>query len=130
MMVKLFMDNNKMEKLIKRILKEESKREKMVNHFITSLIKPNGNFKEEYKDGRFDITDNNDNLVAVIFFNNRKDAMEVMVDEKVWDSLYEMFSMKTWDEVNNSLVKWFQENYDGLEEIEEVNTFDNAEYAY
>lgn len=130
MMVKLFMDNNKMEKLIKRILKEESKREKMVNHFITSLIKPNGNFKEEYKDGRFDITDNNDNLVAVIFFNNRKDAMEVMVDEKVWGSLYEMFSMKTWDEVNNSLVKWFQENYDGLEEIEEVNTFDNAEYAY
>jgi len=129
-MVKLFMDNNKMEKLIKRILKEESKREKMVNHFITSLIKPNGNFKEEYKDGRFDITDNNDNLVAVIFFNNRKDAMEVMVDEKVWGSLYEMFSMKTWDEVNNSLVKWFQENYDGLEEIEEVNTFDNAEYAY
>lgn len=129
-MVKLFMDNNKMEKLIKRILKEESKREKMVNHFITSLIKPNGNFKEEYKDGRFDITDNNDNLVAVIFFNSRKDAMEVMVDEKVWGSLYEMFSMKTWDEVNNSLVKWFQENYDGLEEIEEVNTFDNAEYAY
>ncbi len=129
-MVKLFMDNNKMEKLIKRILKEESKREKMVNHFITSLIKPNGNFKEEYKDGRFDITDNNDNLVAVIFFNNRKDAMEVMVDEKVWGSLYEMFSMKTWDEVNNSLVKWFQENYYGLEEIEEVNTFDNAEYAY
>jgi hypothetical protein len=124
------MDNNKMEKLIKRILKEESKREKMVNHFITSLIKPNGNFKEEYKDGRFDITDNNDNLVAVIFFNNRKDAMEVMVDEKVWGSLYEMFSMKTWDEVNNSLVKWFQENYYGLEEIEEVNTFDNAEYAY
>ena len=119
-----------MEDLIKKILKEESKREKLVNHFITSLIKPNGNFKEEYKDGRLDITDNNDNLVAVIFFNNRRDAMEVMVSEQVWESLYEMFSMETWDEVNNGLVKWFQENYDGLDELEEVNTFDNAEYVY
>lgn len=119
-----------MEDLIKKILKEESKREKLVNHFITSLIKPNGNFKEEYKDGRLDITDNNDNLVAVIFFNNRRDVMEVMVSEQVWESLYEMFSMETWDEVNNGLVKWFQENYDGLDELEEVNTFDNAEYVY
>lgn len=119
-----------MEDLIKKILKEESKREKLVNHFITSLIKPKGNFKEEYKDGRFDITDNNDNLVAVIFFNNRRGTIEVMVSEQVWESLYEMFSMETWDEVNNGLVKWFQENYDGLDELEEVNTFDNAEYVY
>ena len=119
-----------MEDLIKKILKEESKREKLVNHFITSLIKPDGNFKEGYENGRFDITDNNDNLVAVIFFNNRRGTIEVMVSEQVWESLYEMFSMETWDEVNNGLVKWFQENYDGLDELEEVNTFDNAEYVY
>ena len=121
-----------MEDLIKKILKEESKREKVVNRFITSLIKPKGNFKEEYnrKAYRFDINDNNDNLLATIFFNKRKEAMEVMIDESIWGAVSEMFSMETWDEVNDSLVKWFQDNYDGLENLEEVTTFDNAEYVY
>ncbi len=53
-----------------------------------------------------------------------------MIDESIWEAVSEMFSMETWDEVNDSLVKWFQDNYDGLENLEEVTTFDNAEYAY
>jgi len=129
-MEKLFTDN--MEKLIKRILKEETKKDKLVYRYITSLIQPQGKFKQEYnhKAHRFDINDNNDNLLATIFFNNRREVMEVMIDESIWGAVSEMFSMETWDEVNDSLVKWFQDNYDGLENLEEVTTFDNAEYAY
>ena len=122
----------KIEETIKRILKEEFKKNILIDRYITSLIKPVGKFKEAYNydAGRFDITDTNDNLIATTFFNKRREVMEVMVDESVWVSLLEMFSMDTWDEVNDSLVKWFQDNYDGLENLEEVNTFDNAEYAY
>lgn len=121
-----------LERTIKRILKEESKKDKVIDRYITSLIKPVGNFKEGYNPeaGRFDITDNDDNLRATIFYNKRSEAMEVMIDEDIWSYLSSMFSMETWDEVNDSLVKWFQDNYDGLEDIYEVVTFDNAEYAY
>ena len=121
-----------MEKLIKRILKEETKKDKLVYRYITSLIQPLGRFKQEYNydANRFDITDNNDNLLATIFFNKRKEAMEVMIDESIWGAVSEMFSIDEWTEVNDYLVKWFQDNYDGLENLEEVNTFDNAEYAY
>jgi len=125
-------EKDMIEESIKRILKEETKKDKMVYRYITSLIQPQGKFKQEYnrEAHRFDITDNNDNLLATIFFNNRKEAMEVMIDESIWEAVSEMFSMETWDEVNDSLVKWFQDNYDGLENLEEVTTFDNAEYAY
>ena len=121
-----------LERTIKRILKEESKKDKIIDRYITSLIKPVGNFKEGYNPeaGRFDITDNDDNLRATIFYNKRSEVMEVMIDEDIWSYLSSMFSMETWDEVNDSLVKWFQDNYDGLEDIYEVVTFDNAEYAY
>lgn len=121
-----------LERTIKRILKEEFKKDKVIDRYITSLIKPVGEFKEgyNYDAGRFDITDNNDNLRATIFYNKRSEAMEVMIDEDIWSYLSSMFSMETWDEVNDSLVKWFQDNYDGLEDIYEVVTFDNAEYAY
>jgi hypothetical protein len=56
--------------------------------------------------------------------------MEVMIDEDIWNLLSSVFSRESWDDINDSLVKWFQENYDELEDIYEVNTFDNAEYAY
>lgn len=126
------MEKDMIEESIKRILKEETKKDKLVYRYITSLIQPHGKFKQEYNHDahRFDITDNNDNLLATTFFNNRKEAMEVMIDESIWQAVSEMFSMETWDEVNDSLVKWFQDNYDGLENLEEVTTFDNAEYAY
>ena len=117
---------------IRRILREEFKKDKVIDRYITSLIKPVGGFKERYNHDahRFDITDNNDNLRATIFYNKRREAMEVMIDEYIWSDISSMFSMDTWDEVNDSLVKWFQDNYDGLEDIYEVVTFDNAEYAY
>lgn len=121
-----------LERTIKRILKEEFKKDKIIDRYITSLIKPVGNFKEgyNYDAGRFDITDNDDNLRATIFYNKRSEAMEVMIDEDIWNYVSSMFSMDDWNEVNEHLVRWFQDNHDGLENLEEVTTFDNAEYAY
>lgn len=121
-----------LERTIKRILKEESKKDKVIDRYITSLIKPVGEFKEgyNYDAGRFDITDNDDNLRATIFYNKRSEAMEVMIDEDIWNYVSSMFSMDDWNEVNEHLVRWFQDNHDGLENLEEVTTFDNAEYAY
>lgn len=121
-----------LERTIKRILKEEFKKDKIIDRYITSLIKPVGNFKEgyNYDAGRFDITDNDDNLRATIFYNKRSEAMEVMIDEDIWSYVSSMFSMDDWNEVNEHLVRWFQDNHDGLENLEEVTTFDNAEYAY
>ena len=121
-----------LQETIRKVLREETKKDKLVDNYITSLIRPDGNFKEGYnhESQRLDVTDTNDNLIATIFYNKRRDAMDVMIDESIWMSLSEMFSMETWNEVNDSLLKWFQDNYDGLEEIYEVNTFDNDEYAY
>ena len=117
---------------IKRILKEETKRDKMIDKFITLSIMPEGRFKQEYnhQSGRLDISDSEDNLVAAIFYNKRREAMEVLIDESIWAAISNMFSMETWDEVNDALVNWFQDNFDGLEELYEVNTFDNYEYVY
>lgn len=117
---------------IKRILKEETKRDKMIDRFITLSIMPEGRFKQGYNHQleRLDISDSEDNLVAAIFYNKRSDVMEVLIDESVWAAISNMFSMETWDEVNDALVKWFQDNFDGLEELYEVNTFDNYEYVY
>ena len=121
-----------LERTIKRILKEEFKKDKIIDRYITSLIKPVGQFKERYNHdaGRIDITNNNDYLLAVIFYNKRREGMEVMIDESIWNFLSSMFSIDDWNEVNEHLVRWFQDNYDGLENLEEVTTFDNAEYAY
>ena len=63
-------------------------------------------------------------------FNQRNEAMEVMIDESIWLQVFEMFSLDGWTEMNDYLVKWFQDNFDGLEDLSEVTTFDNAEFAY
>ena len=118
-----------LEKTIRRILKEESKKDRLIDRYLTSLIKPeNGKYNHDAK--RFDINDNGGNLNAVILFNQRNEAMEVMIDEKIWEQVFDMFSLDGWIEINNYLVKWFQDNFDGLEDLSEVTTFDNAEFAY
>jgi hypothetical protein len=118
-----------LQETIRRILKEESKKDKLIDKYITSLIKPeNGKYNHDSK--RFDMNGNSGKLNAVIFFNNRNQAMEVMIDENILEQVFDMFSLDGWIEINDYLVKWFQDNFDGLEDLSEVTTFDNDEYAY
>jgi hypothetical protein len=114
---------------IRKVLKEETKKGILIDRYITSLINPsNGKYNHDSK--RFDMNDNGGNLNAVIFFNNRNQVMEVMIDESIWLQVFDMFSLDGWTEINDYLVKWFQDNFDGLEDLSEVTTFDNAEFAY
>lgn len=115
-------------KTIRRVLKEEFKKDIMVDRYITSLINPSDG-KYNHDSQRYEINNGN-NLMVAIFFNKRSEGMVVMIDENLWEQIYDMFSMEGWEEVNDYLVKWFQDNFDGLDNLEEVNTFDNAEYAY
>ena len=118
-----------LQETIRRILKEESKKDKLIDKYITSLIKPeNGKYNHDSK--RFDMNGNSGKLNAVIFFNNRNQAMEVMIDENIWEQVFDMFSLDGWIEINDYLVKWFQDNFDGLEDLSEVTTVDNDEFAY
>jgi hypothetical protein len=114
---------------IRKVLKEETKKGMLIDRYLTSLIKPE-NGKYNYDAKRFEMGDSNDNLNAVIFFNQRNDVMMVMIDENIWEQVSEMFSVNDWNEMNDYLVKWFQDNFDGLEDLSEVTTFDNAEFAY
>ena len=75
-----------LQETIRRILKEESKKDKLIDKYITSLIKPeNGKYNHDSK--RFDMNGNSGKLNAVIFFNNRNQAMEVMIDENIWEQV-------------------------------------------
>ncbi len=76
------------------------------------------------------MSDNDDNLNAIIFFNQQDDVMMVMIDDSIWEQVSDMFSIDDWNEMNDYLVKWFQDKFDGLEDLSEVITFDNAEFAY
>jgi hypothetical protein len=118
-----------LQKTIRRVLKEETKKDRLIDRYLTSLINPSSG-KYNRDDKRFEMSDNDDNLKAVIFFNQRNDAMMVMIDENIWEQVSEMFSIDDWNEMNDYLVKWFQDNFDGLEDLSEVTTFDNAEFAY
>jgi hypothetical protein len=117
-----------LEKTIRRILREESK-DKLIDRYITSLINPSSG-KYNRDDKRFEMSDNDDNLNAIIFFNQQDDVMMVMIDDSIWEQVSDMFSIDDWNEMNDYLVKWFQDNFDGLEDLSEVITFDNAEFAY
>jgi hypothetical protein len=118
-----------LQETIRRILREESKMDKLIDRYITSLINPS-NGKYNYEAKRFDMNDEQGNLNAVILFNQRNDAMTVMIDENIWEQVSGVFSIDDWNKMNDYLVKWFQDNFDGLEDLSEVITFDNAEFAY
>jgi hypothetical protein len=53
-----------------------------------------------------------------------------MMEEKLYEGIYNLFSMDGIDEIQEHLVRWFKENFDGLDHITEVATFDNDEYVY
>lgn len=118
-----------LEKTIRRILREESKKDKLIDRYITSLINHSSG-KYNRDDKRFEMSDNDDNLNAIIFFNQQDDVMMVMIDDSIWEQVSDMFSIDDWNEMNDYLVKWFQDKFDGLEDLSEVITFDNAEFAY
>jgi hypothetical protein len=56
--------------------------------------------------------------------------MEVMMDVSLYSEIYHMFSMKEFDDIQQHLIRWFKDNYDGLDHITEVTTYDKEDYAF
>ena len=115
---------------IRRILREESRKDIMIDRYITSLIKPVDNHKLIREGNKLYIRDDGGRLTAMIYYNKRLDRMEAVMNDKLYGMIYDMFSMKDLFEIQKHLVKWFQDNFDGLDDILEVYTFDDEEYAY
>jgi hypothetical protein len=115
---------------VQKILKEEAKKDMLIDMYITSLIKPENEFKLKHFKDSIEILNKRDMIIAIIFYDVRKDKMEVMVFDKIYGMIYNMFSMDGLEEIQKYLIKWFQENFDGLENLDEVSTFDDEEYAY
>jgi hypothetical protein len=80
--------------------------------------------------GRLDLEDKEGNSLVVIFFNRYKQEMEVMMDVSLYSEIYHMFSMKEFDDIQQHLIRWFKDNYDGLDHITEVTTYDKEDYAF
>ena len=53
---------------------------------------------------------------------------DILILEDVYRSVVNMFSIKEFKEIQRHLCKWFSEHM-GIE-VDEVTTFDNAEYVY
>ena len=109
----------------------ESQRYRMIDDYLTKNIKSlDETFGNHGGSGRVDFVDKSENSIVIIFFNRTSQEDEGMIDEKLYEEIYNMFSMDGFDEIQEHLVRWFKENFDGLNHITEVVTFDNDEYVY
>ena len=127
-------ENEKMrlQETIRRILKEESKRDEMVDLYLAKRISSFTKF--DMKDGlhpRIEfVDDKSHHTMVVIDFNRRTQKNEVHMDDSLYGEIYNMFSMDGFEEIQKHLKRWFSNNFDGLKDISEIDTFENDEYIY
>ena len=69
--------------------------------------------KKEYKDSKSRIT-----------FGNS----EVYLDDEIYGLIFNIFSMKTWEEIQSHLLKWFEKHMNI--KTDEIMTFDDNSYVY
>jgi len=109
----------------------ESQRYRVIDDYLTKYIKSlDETVSNHGGSGRIDFVDKSENSIVIIFFNRTSQETEVMMEEKLYEGIYNVFSMDGFDEIQEHLVRWFKENFDGLDHITEVTTFDNDEYVY
>lgn len=80
--------------------------------------------------GRVDFKDKSGNSKVIIFFNRHSQGMDVMMEDSLYGEIYNIFSLNGFKDIQQHLIQWFKENFDGLDNIEEISTFDNDEYVY
>lgn len=79
---------------------------------------------------RVDFKDKSGNSKVIIFFNRHSQGMDVMMEDSLYGEIYNIFSLNGFKDIQQHLIQWFKENFDGLDNIEEISTFDNHEYVY
>jgi hypothetical protein len=76
------------------------------------------------------VDDKSHHTMVVIDFNRRTQKNEVHMDDSLYGEIYNMFSMDGFEEIQKHLKRWFSNNFDGLKDISEIDTFENDEYIY
>jgi len=109
----------------------ESRMNQIIDNYLDMVIKSlDETFTNNKGHGQVDLEDKEGNSLVIIFFNRYKQEMEVMMDTSLYNEIYHMFSMNGFDDIQQHLIRWFKDNYDGLDHITEVVTYDKDDYAY
>ena len=115
-----------------KLIITESKLYSVIDSYLTKTIKglEQTTSKHGGRHGRTDFKDKEGYSKVIIFFNRHIEGMDVMMEDNLYGEIYNMFSLNGFDDIQQHLIKWFQENFDGLGDIGEISTFDNDEYVY
>jgi len=114
-----------------KLIITESKLYSVIDSYLTKTIKGLDEVLSNHGGhGRFDFKDKTGAPQVCIFFNRNSQDMEVMMVDSLYGEIYSMFSRNGFDDIEEHLIRWFQENFDGLGDIKEIFTFDNDNYDY
>lgn len=116
---------------IRQIIIQESEKNRLIDYYITKRMK--GLEQSTVNHGgwsRINFREKNGRLRAAIYFNRVKQELEVVMSDNLYGEIYDMFSMEGFEDIQNHLIKWFKDNFDGLDDITEIYTFDDEEYIY
>ena len=103
----------------------EGKLDSVIDSFITSQF---GNLEHQMDGDRLTLTNDKDYpLIIILDYEN---VYEVFVLDTVYSSIYNLFSLNGFDDIQHHLRKWFKKHLHI--NADEIQTFDNegVEYIY
>ena len=103
----------------------EGKLDSVIDSFITSQF---GNLEHQMDGDRLTLT--NDKGYPLIIILDYENVYEVFVLDTVYSSIYNLFSLNGFDDIQHHLRKWFKKHLHI--NADEIQTFDNegVEYIY
>jgi hypothetical protein len=114
-----------------KLIITENRLYQVIDSYLTKTIKGLEQTTSKHGGhGRTDFKDKEGNSKVIIFFNTHSQGMDVMMEDSLYGEIYNIFSLNGFEDIQQHLIQWFKENFDGLEDIEEISTFDNDEYVY
>jgi hypothetical protein len=114
-----------------KLIITENRLYQVIDSYLTKTIKSLVQTTSKHGGhGRTDFKDKEGYPKVIIFFNRHSKGMDVGMEDSLYGEIYNMFSMNGFDDIQQHLIQWFQENFDGLGDIGEIFTFDNDEYVY
>jgi hypothetical protein len=114
-----------------KLIITENRLYQVIDSYLTKTIKGLEQTTSEHGgQGRVDFKDKSGNSKVIIFFNRHSQSMDGMIEDSLYGEIYNIFSFNGYSDIQQHLIQWFQENFDGLGDIVEISTFDNDEYVY
>lgn len=114
-----------------KLIITENRLYQVIDSYLTKTIKGLEQTASKHGGvGRVDFKDKSGNSKVIIFFNRHSQGMDVMMEDSLYGEIYNIFSLNGFKDIQQHLIQWFKENFDGLDNIEEISTFDNDEYVY